>query len=186
MYCEKCGNFISEGEGFCGKCGAPNPQKQGATPLNPAASSQNSWNGGKMSLWDKIKMSFGCLTVKIALAAVILTFVSIYLPWLTDRTRSQSLAEAIAAKPKYFAGMPVVLIVGLLWIAVWFLLNHPKLTLIGVLPLSFICMSMISTASNYHINLGFGFFLYILMIIVCVVMAFLTKKKKNHISGMKS
>lgn len=133
---------------------------------------------------NKIKMSFGRLTVKIALGAVVLTFISQYLPWLTDRTHSQSLAEAFVEKSSYFAGMPVVLIIGLLWVAVWFLLNHPKLTLVGILPLIFIWLSLLATASNYGINLGIGSFLYIIMVIVCVVMAFLTKKQRNNTSDV--
>ncbi len=134
---------------------------------------------------NKIKMSFRRLTVKISLGAVVLAFISQYLPWFTDRTHSQSLSEAFVEKPRYFAGMPVVLIVSLLWIAVCFLLNHPKLTLVGILPLLYIWLSLIATASNYSLSLGIGFFLYTIMLIVCIVMAFLTKKQKNDTSGIK-
>lgn len=35
MYCGKCGNLISEGAKFCGRCGAPVPQKQTPKKICP-------------------------------------------------------------------------------------------------------------------------------------------------------
>lgn len=128
---------------------------------------------------ERIKMSFSRLTVKIALGAVVAAFISKYLPWLTDKTHSQSLAQAIAAKPDYFTGVPTLLMVGLLWVAVWFLLNHPKLTLLGDAPLLLVWLGMLMTASDYSLDLGIGAFLFILAVAVCVVMAFMTKKLKK-------
>lgn len=125
---------------------------------------------------EKIKISFGRLTVKIALAAVIIVFISQYLPWLTEGNKSQSLAQAFAEKPDYFIGFPIILIGGVLWIGVCFLLNHPKLTLVGFLPLLLVWLVMLMTASDYGLNLSVGFFLYIIALVVSVVMAFATKK----------
>lgn len=135
---------------------------------------------GKIAMMEKIKMSFGRLTVKIALAAVIICFISQFLPWLTEKKQSMSLVEAFAEKPTYFAGMPIMLIVGLLWVAVWFLLNHPKLTLVGIVPLVLVALVLLMTASDFGLNLGIGFFLYVIALIVCVVMAFMTKKQRNN------
>lgn len=134
---------------------------------------------------EKIKTSFGRLTVKIALGAIIIAFISQYLPWLTEGTRSQSLAEAFAEKPDYFVGFPVMLIGGLLWMAVWFLLNHPKLTLVGVIPLLLVWLVMLMVASDYGLNLGMGFFIYIIALVLCVVMSFMTKKIKKNPSKNK-
>lgn len=129
---------------------------------------------------EKVKMSIKRPTVIIALVAVILGYVSQYLPWLTDRTHSQTLAQAIAEKPDYFIGFPAILLIGFLWVAVWFLLNHPKLTLVGILPLQFIWLVMLMIASDYGISLGLGFWVYVIMQIVCVVMVFATKKIKKE------
>lgn len=128
---------------------------------------------------EKVKMSFERVTVKIALIAAVLGYVSQYLPWLTDKTHSQSLAQAIAEKPDYFIGFPIIMIVGFLWIIVCFLLNHPKLALVGWLPLNFMWLVMLMTASDYGLNLGMGFFVYIIVQIVCLVMVFMTKKIKK-------
>lgn len=129
---------------------------------------------------EKIKVSFGRLTVKIALGAVVVAFISSFLPWLTEGTKSQSLMQAFAEKPDYFVGFPLMLIGGLLWIAVWFLLNHPKLTLVGVFSLLLVWLVMLMVASDYGLNLGMGFFLYIIAVVICVVMAFMTKKIKKN------
>ena len=90
----------------------------------------------------KVKLSFARITVKIALAALVLAFISQYLPWLTEKSHSQTLAEAFAEKPSYFVGFPQMLIGGILWIAVCFLLNHPKLSFI---------LSLSSSASPWRL-----------------------------------
>ena len=129
---------------------------------------------------EKVKVSFGRLTVKIGLCAAILCFISQYMTWLTEDERSTSLAGLIAEEPDFFEGLPAMLIGGVLWIAVCFLLNHPKLTLIGVLPLLVILLAMLTTASGFGYGLGMGVFLYIIALVVCVVMAFATKKIKRE------
>lgn len=129
---------------------------------------------------EKVKMSVKRPTVIVALIAVVVSYVSKYLPWLTDRTHSQSLAQAIAEKPGYFKGVPELLILGLLWVAVCFLLNHPKLTLIGIVPLQLVWLGMMVIAIDYGISFGMGFFVYILMQIVCLAMVFATKKIKKE------
>lgn len=128
---------------------------------------------------DKVKLSFARITVKIALAALVLAFISQYLPWLTEKSHSQTLAEAFAEKPSYFVGFPQMLIGGILWIAVCFLLNHPKLSLIGNLPLLLVWLVLLMVASDYGLDLVIGFFLYIIALVVCVAMAFATKKIKK-------
>lgn len=128
---------------------------------------------------DTIKNSFSKVTVKLALAAAVVIVASLYLAWLQEGELSESLVEAIAEKPDYFAGVPQLLVAGVLWIVVWFLLNHPKLTLIGVIPLLLVWAIMLMTASDYGLDLGIGFFIYILALVVCVAMAFATKKTKK-------
>lgn len=130
-------------------------------------------------MMEKVKLSFGRLTVKIALVAVVFTLISPFLPWLTEGDRSQSLMQAYAEKPDYFVGFPLMIVGGVLWIGVWFLLNHPKLTLVGVLPLLLICLVMLMTASDYGLNLGIGFFIYSIAVVVSAAMAFATKKSKR-------
>lgn len=127
-----------------------------------------------------VKLSFGRLTVKVALGAVVLAFVSQYLPWLTEGSKSQSLAQAFAEEPDYFVGFPIMLVGGIIWIAVWFLLNHPKLTLVGILPLLLVWLVMLMTASDYGLNLGMGFFIYIIAVSVSAAMAFATRKMKKE------
>ena len=72
-----------------------------------------------------------------------------------------------------------MLIGGILWIAVCFLLNQPKLSLIGNLPLLLVWLVLLMVASDYGLDLGIGFFLYIIALVVCVAMAFATKKIKK-------
>lgn len=129
---------------------------------------------------EKIKVSFGRLTVKIAVGAAIAALLSQYLTWLTDGRHTQSLAQAFAEKPDYFVGFPFILFGGTLWVAVCFLLNHPKLSLVGLVPLQLIWLAMLMTASDYGLSLGAGFFLFIAAMIVCVVMVFKTKKIKTE------
>lgn len=128
---------------------------------------------------EKIKMSFKCVTVKIALAAVVLGALCPFMPWLTEGRYSMSMTQAFAEKPGYFTGMPAMLIGGLLWIAVFFLLNHPKLSLVGNAPLLIIWLVFLMTASDFGLNLGVGSYLFLIAVIVCIVTAFMTKKVKN-------
>lgn len=128
---------------------------------------------------EKIKTTFGIVTVKIALGAVILCFISLFMPWLTEGRLSMTLIQAFQEKPSYFAGMPALLAVGLLWVAAFFLLNFPKLTLVGDVPLLVVWLGLMVTASDYGLTLGIGSYLYLILVIVCIVMAFMTKKIKK-------
>lgn len=128
---------------------------------------------------EKMKLSFGRLTVKIALGAAAIAFISQYLPWLTDGRLSQSLASVFAEDPEYYVGLPTLLAGGLLWVALCFLLNHPKLALVGILSQIFIVLAMVMTASKYDLHMGFGFFIYSIAVVTCIVMVFLTRKIKN-------
>lgn len=126
-----------------------------------------------------IKVSVAKKTVLIALAAAVVCFITRWLPWFTYGSYSMSMAGAIAEKPSYFAGVTLMHTVGVLWLLVFFLTNHPKLSIIGVLPLIFLWMSMLFTASDYDMGVGFGAYVYILTVVVCIAMAFATKKTKK-------
>lgn len=128
---------------------------------------------------ETVKASFSRMTVKISLGAMVLCFISRYLPWLTDRSHSQSMVEAFAEKPSYFVGMPIMVIGGILLVAALFLLDRPKLTLIGDAVLTVVWLVFLMTASDYGLDLGIGAFLYLIAVIACVVMAFLTRRMKK-------
>lgn len=128
---------------------------------------------------NKMKLSFERLTVKIALGAAVIAFISQYLPWLTDGRLSQSLASVFAEDPEYYVGLPILLVGGLLWIVLCFLLNHPKLALVGTLPQIFTVLVMSMTASEHDLHMGVGFFVYSIAVVICIVMVFLTRKIKK-------
>ncbi len=125
---------------------------------------------------NKMKRSFGRPTVRIALVAVVLALVSLFLPWLSRGELSTSLMGAYLEEPEYFMGLPAVILCSLLWLAVCFLLNHPKLSLVGILPLLFAWFGILLIAGEVEAKLGIGFFIYFIAAVVCVVMAFATKK----------
>lgn len=136
-------------------------------------------------LLEKAKRSFGYVTIKAALGAVALAFISPFFPWFTQdvpflkETMKMSLWEAFMEKPTYFDGIPQILIAGCLWVAVFFLLYRPKLTLVGSVPLLGLGLILLTIASDYDLDLGIGFFLYIIAVIVCIAMAFMTKKNNQ-------
>lgn len=126
-----------------------------------------------------IQVSLKRLTVRIALAAVVLIFISQFLPWITARGQSMSMMAIYTQDTSFFAGVPVVTLLSLLWIALWFMLNHPKLTLIGVLPLLFVWFGFLLVGGKYEADMGIGFFIYLIAVLICVIMAFATKKIKE-------
>ena len=117
---------------------------------------------------EKIKETWKLVTVKIALAAAVLALVSLYLPWYTRDNLSQTIMQAIKERPDYYVGALPVVVIGALWTAAFFLLNHPKLTLIG--------LAFVMEASGRGISLGMGAYLYAVMVIALIVCAFATKK----------
>lgn len=131
---------------------------------------------------NKIQTSWNRRTVKIALGAVALAFISQFLPWMTTpgllEEETASLIGIYTADTSFFAGVPMVLLVSLLWIALWFLCNHPKLTLIGVIPLLFVWFGFLLIGGKYGAKLHIGFYIYFIAVVVCAVMAFATKKIK--------
>lgn len=133
---------------------------------------------------NKIKGSIHWRPVKIALAAVVVAFISVWLPWLADETHSQSLAEAFSAKPDYFTGMPAMVTLGMLWTALSFLLFRRKLALLGLIPMAIVWGKVLMTASDYGLYLGIGFYLYIISVVVCVVMA-LRKLRVDDVDALR-
>lgn len=125
-----------------------------------------------------IQASLKRVTVKIALGAVALTFISQFFPWLTARGQRMSLMAIYTQDASFFTGVPAIILCSLLWIAVLFLLNHPKLTLLGVFPLLFVWFGFLLIGGKYEAPLGIGFFIYLIAVLTCIVMAFATKKIK--------
>lgn len=125
---------------------------------------------------EKIKETWKLITVKIAIGAAVLALVSLYLPWYTRDNLSQTVMQAINERPDYFVGALPVVIIGALWTAVFFLLNHPKLTLIGDAALIFMFLAFSMETWGRDISLGMGAYLYAVMTIALIVCAFATKK----------
>ncbi len=125
---------------------------------------------------EKIKETWKLITVKIAIGAAVLALVSLYLPWYTRDNLSQTVMQAINERPDYFVGALPVVIIGALWTAVFFLLNHPKLTLIGDAALMFMFLAFSMETWGRDISLGMGAYLYAVMTIALIVCAFATKK----------
>ncbi len=132
-----------------------------------------------------IETSFKRLTVRIALGAVILSFISQFLPWLRTGSLSSSLIGIYTANASFFAGVPMVVLVSLLWIAACFLFNHPKLTLIGDLPLLFVWFGFFLIGGKYQASMGVGFFVYLIAVLLCIAMAFATKKIKTNANSKR-
>lgn len=136
---------------------------------------------------DRIKAAVTTRTIQIALGGLAVCFISIFFPWLTDsflgEKRSLSMVKAFQANPTWFEGVPILLAVGLLWMLVFYLFRFPKIALIGILALAVVWLAMFVTADEYRFKLGFGAYVYIIALIVCVVMSFLTKKTPNNDAG---
>lgn len=133
---------------------------------------------GEKIMMDKVKGTWSLLTVKIAIGAVLVSLVSLYLPWFTYGGQSQTLNEAMKADPDFFVGAMPVMIAAAIWIVVFFLLNHPKLTLLGDVAMLFMYAAFAVAADDRNLNQGVGFYLYLVAAIVCIVCAFATKKRR--------
>lgn len=136
---------------------------------------------------EKIKASVSIRTVQIALGGLAVCIISIFLPWLSASawgiSVNLSMVDAFQDSPEWFEGMPALLAVGLLWMLVLYLLGHPKIALIGVVPLAIVWLGMFVTADEYGFSLGTGAFIYLIGLIVCVVMSFMTKKIPGNGAG---
>lgn len=128
---------------------------------------------------EKMKVCWKMATVKISVAAVILAAVSLFLPWFTFMGLSQSMMDAISADPEFFTGFLPVLIIAMLWVVVFFLLNHPKLTLVGDAALLFVGVGTMILGMDRGLNPGLGAGLFVVAVLVCIVCAFLTKKQRR-------
>jgi hypothetical protein len=123
-----------------------------------------------------MKKAWNLPTVWVALGAVVLAVISIYLPWLTYRKETASLIEVIESDPDFFTGFLPLIFIGLAWNVAFFLLNHPKLTLLGNLPVFFCGLIMIIAIGETPADLGFGAILFMIASVTMIVMAFATKK----------
>lgn len=128
----------------------------------------------------KVKDAWRVPTVKAALVAVVLEFISLYLPFYVQDNLSMSVMGAIAEKPSYYVGFPWVIYVGILWVLAFFLTNHPKLTLLGDFWLLFLGLSFCVDIRNHGLQTGMGVYVYFFMILVCMVCAILTRKQKKQ------
>lgn len=126
---------------------------------------------------EKVKMMWKLLTVKIGVVAVAVSFISLFLPWLTYRDISQSLMQALHADPDYFAGLLPAVVIAMFWIVFFFLTNHSKLTLLGDLVLLFVYGGMAIEGFDRGLSAGVGSYLYLLAVLVCIICAFLTRKQ---------
>lgn len=115
-------------------------------------------------------------TVLVAWGAVVAAFLSLYMTWGQQDGITASFMALIKEDPEFFQGVLALTVVGLLWSALFFLLNHPKLTLLGDLVSAFCGFAMSFSLVDIGVDLGFGAILFFLAIIVLIVMAFATKK----------
>ena len=138
-------------------------------------------------IMERVKVSVLIRTIQIALGCVAVCFISIFLPWLTASVWgvkvNLSMVEAFKENPTWFEGMPLLLAVGLLWMLILYLLGRPKLALIGVVPLAIVWLGMFVTADEYGFDLGIGAFIYLIALIACIVMSFMTKKIPSNGAG---
>lgn len=125
---------------------------------------------------EKMKQSWSVVTVKIAVIAVVIALVSIFLPWFSRDNMSQTLKQAVDADPEFYVGILPAIVVGAIWIVLCFLLNHPKLTLVGTVVMAFCGLAVVVLAMGWNLSLGLGTWFYLLAVVVCVVCAFATKK----------
>ena len=130
-------------------------------------------------MFETVKKSVRRVTVIAALVLAVLCFVSLYLPWFTLNGESQSVMEAVKADPDFFTGLLPTIILLLLWVAVFFLTNHPKLTLVGALALLPIGATLVYAGQDRGLGTGFGTYIYFLAAIGFIVCAFATKKLKK-------
>lgn len=84
--------------------------------------------------------------------------------------------DAIETDPDFYNGFLTVIVISLIWSTAFFLLNHPKLTLIGTVP-AFLCgLIIVLAAGDSPASLGSGAILYMIATVALIVMAFATKK----------
>ena len=128
---------------------------------------------------NKIKKSWRTPTVKIAVIAVLAAIACLFLPWLKGEDITLSLMTAVRENPAEYTGVLPLIMVSALWVIFMFLLNHPKLTLVGDLPLIFILAGFFILDSDSETKPGFGRYLYLAAVLVCVICAFLTRKRRE-------
>lgn len=129
---------------------------------------------------EKIKKSWSLLTVKVAVVALLVSIVSLYMPWFTYDNLSQTVMQAIHADPDFFVGALPVLFIAVLWVLIFFLINHPKLTLVGDAVLIFMYAGFVIAGKDRNLNQGAGAYLYLAAVIVCIICAFATKKQREE------
>ena len=115
-FCTNCGNELVDDAKFCGKCGAVQAPAQNVTQ-NATENVTETVLGSEMSMAETIKMSFGRPTVKIALGAVILIYVSLFLAWQDSVTQGAFLIFFVRTEEFAFVGLVIIicLIVGTVW-----------------------------------------------------------------------
>lgn len=130
---------------------------------------------------EKIKAAWSLITVKIAVVAAALAAVSLYLPWYTNGTLNQSLMQRVNENPDFYVGAVPVILVGIFLTVIFFLTNHPKLTLIGDLLMSamYLAFAVMETAGYHDVRLAVGAYLYLIATLLLIVCAFATKKIRN-------
>ena len=133
---------------------------------------------------ERIKKAVTTRTIQIALGALVVCVITMFLPWLAQGRRTMSLAELLEEGDERLDMVPVMLTVGFLWMVIFYLLRFPKIALAGILPLAFIWMAVYMAADQLSgVNLGLGAYLYMLMLIVCIVASFLTRIKPKNPAG---
>ena len=167
-FCGNCGAQLDDNAKVCGNCGIPTENQI-----------KNLKKEGELTIFEIIKKSAHRVTVIFALAAVALSFVSLYLPWFTLDNMSQSVMQAVREDPDFFVGLLPAIVIALSWIAVFFVTNHPKLSLLGVLALLFLGVALIIAGVDRGLGIGFGGYLYMLLNLVFIGCSFATKKMKK-------
>lgn len=162
MYCKNCGNPIAVGENVCANCGE---QVEGM--------------GKRVVRKKPLQMP----TVWIALVLSLAAIVAIFLPWVSASamgvTQSMTFRQLTSEEETLF--MTPLAVIANLWVILFFLTNHPKLTLIGTLANAFSILIIMMAISQFNgmLQYGAGFYLYIAATIICFVCAFATKKQKK-------
>ena len=131
---------------------------------------------------EKIKATWSLITVKAALAAAALAAVSLYLPWYTNGTLNQSLMQRVGENPDYYIGAVPVILAGILLTVIFFLTNHPKLTLIGdvAMAVMYLAFTVMEIAGYNDVRLAMGAYLYLTAMAVLIVCAFATRKIRKE------
>lgn len=136
---------------------------------------------------ERIKKAVTTPTILIGLGGVVLGVISIFLPWFTNVLLDLSLDQTLDLA-EWFQGetqvgtiLRVLLIVGFVWMGVFYLLRFPKTALIGILPLALVWFIMYLAADNARgTSLGAGAYVYIAALILCIIMSFATPKMQKN------